>query len=147
MFYPEIPTRLPMMSGNPLPKGVIAGAQVDALRLLTDPETFGGRTPAYFDTAVSHLIVDGQDLFILRKPLDHVGFKCATVKDRWNWCETQCMRGFSRLGAVSARPLPLVRRERRLCLGGPGSIRDWVLKITCESVIVEPGFITLRRAA
>ena len=147
MFYPEIPTRLSSMLRNPLPNGVNAGAQVDAVRLLTDPETFGGRTPTYFDTAVSHLVVDGRDLFILRKPLDHDGFKCATVEDRWNWCETQCMRGFSRLGAVSARPLPIVWRERRLCLGGPGSIRDWVLKITCESVIVEPGFITLRRAA
>lgn len=147
MFYPEIPTRLPGMIHNPLPNGMISGGQVDTVRLLTDEKTFGGRKPAYYDTAVSHLFVDGRDLFILRKPIECDGFACATTEDRWNWCEAQCMKGFSSLGAVAVRPLPIVRREGRLCLGGPGSIRDWVLKITCQSVIVEPGFITLRRAA
>ena len=147
MFYPEIPKRLPAMLRRPLLNGMVTGAQVDAVRLLTDPETFGGRAPTYFDTVVSDLVVEGRDLFILRKPLDRDGFKCTTAEDRWNWCEAQCMHGLSRSGAVSVRPVPLVRREGRLCLGGPGSIQDWVLKITCDSVIVEPGFITLRRAA
>jgi hypothetical protein len=147
MFYPDVPARLPTIPRHPLPNTTISGSQVETVRFLTDPQTFGGRTPTCFDTTVSHLVVDGRDLYILRKPVEHGAFSCATVHDRWEWCETQCMRGGSSLGAVTARPLPIAQREGRLFLGGPGSIRDWVLKITCESVIVEPGFITLRRAA
>jgi len=147
VFYPEIPTRLRMPSRRNLPQSEVTAEQDEIVRLLTDPETFGGREPAYFDTAVSYLVVDGVHLYVLRKPLDHDGLRCATVEDRWNWCEAQCMRGFSSLGAVMARPLPIARREGQLFLGGPGYICDWVLKVTCQSVVVEPGFITLRRAA
>ncbi|KCZ59383.1 hypothetical protein [Hyphomonas chukchiensis] len=147
MFYPQIPSRQTETLRRGLPNSPIAAEQVEIVRLLTDPETFGGHAPAYFDTAVSHLFVNGSHLYVLRKPIDDDGFRCATVNERWDWCETQCMRGVSGFGVVAARPLPIVRREGRLCLGGPGSIRDWVLKITCESVTVDPGFITLRRAA
>jgi hypothetical protein len=147
LFYPDVPTRLRHASRTPLPEGRICGAQVDVVRLLVDPQTYGGRKPAYFDTAVSHLIVDDRNLYILRKAIDHDGSKCATLEDRWNWCEAQCMQGVSLPGAVRARPLPVARREGQLHLGGPGSIRDWVLKITYESVLVDAGFITLRCAA
>jgi len=147
MFYPDVPARLSSIPRHYSPSSAISESQVETVRFLTDPETFGGRVPAYFDTAVSHLVVDGRDVFILRKPAANGEFKCATVHDRWEWCETQCMRGVSNAGAVIARPLPIARREGRLFLGGPGRICDWVLKITCRSVVVEPGFITLHRAA
>ena len=147
MFYPDIPTRQQMPSRRKRPASEVLAEQSETVRLLIDPDTYGGREPAYFDTAVSHLFVEGIHLYVLRKPLDHDGFWCATVEDRWNWCEAQCMRGFSSLGAVMARPLPIARREGKLFLGGPGHICDWVLKVTCQSVVVEPGFITLRRAA
>ncbi|MEH6695710.1 MAG: hypothetical protein V7675_11725 [Hyphomonas sp.] len=147
MFYPEIPSRQTEPVRHRLPNSPIAAEQVDIVRFLTDPETFGGHAPAYFDTAVSHLFVCGSHLYVLRKPIDDDGFRCATVHDRWDWCETQCMRGVSGFGVVGARPFPIVRREGRMYLGGPGSIRDWVLRITCESVTVDKGFITLQHAA
>ncbi len=147
MFYPDVPARLASIPRHKSPGMTIPESQVETVRFLTDPETFGGRAPTYFDTAVSHLVVDGRDVFILRKPVEVGDFKCATVHDRWEWCEAQCMRGASSIGAVLARPLPIARREGRLFLGGPGRICDWVLKITCQSVLAEPGFITLHRAA
>lgn len=147
MFYPEIPTRLRVPSRSRLSQSEVFAEQTETVRLLTDPATYGGREPAYFDTAMSHLVVEGIHFYVLRKPLDHDGLRCRTVEERWNWCEAQCMCGFASIGAVMARPLPIARRGGQLYLGGPGHICDWVLKVTCQSVVVEPGFITLRRAA
>ena len=145
--YPEIPTRRPIVSIVPFSDRGMAPEQAGVVRLLVDPQTYGGRKPAHFDTAVSHLFVDEDCVYILRKPGNFSGVKCLTPEDRWQWCEAQCMKGFARLGAIEARPLPIARRNGVLCLGGPGSIQDWVLKITCGKIIVETGFITLRHAA
>ncbi|WP_035613051.1 hypothetical protein [Hyphomonas johnsonii] len=126
------------------------GLSVDQMRIvrfLRDPATFGGRRPAYFNTAVSHLFVDGPHLYVLHKPVRCDGYSCQTPEERWHWCEAQCMRAVPRTGRGPARPLPIVRRANRFFLGGPGSIQDWVLKISCASVAVDSGLITLNQAA
>lgn len=105
----------------------VAAEQMEPLALLLDPDTYGGRSVAYVETAISHIIYAGDLTIVLRRPLALNGERLLTPHDRWVWCESQADRYRADPNETHIKVLPVARRDGRLHLGGPGEVLDWVL--------------------
>lgn len=108
----------------------VAAEQVAVVRLLNDPQTHGGKRPAYVETALSHIFCVGDITYILKRPMRIDGGDWRTPEARWAWCEDQCLAegGHDILRGRRLVPVRIARRAGGLHLGGPGELEDCVLR-------------------
>ena len=108
----------------------IAAEQLATVRLLLDPQTHGGASPGYLETAISHIFLIGEKRLILKRPMKVPTADWRSPQARWSWCTERCMRAFDSGEAGRYGVLPVMRRNGALCLGGPGELEDCVLVCT-----------------
>ncbi|TMV09023.1 hypothetical protein FGK63_07840 [Ruegeria sediminis] len=99
------------------------------IAFLADPATHDGQQVQRVDTHISHIFLTDTEAFKLKRPIRTNFLDFSTLNRR----EAACRREIEVNQTVAAQiyrdVLPIVRRERRLQLGGQGDPVDWVVRM------------------
>lgn len=107
--------------------------QDDVIAFLSDPSTYGERKESgpveRIDTHISHLFLTPGRVYKLKRAVALEFLDFTALENREAACRRELEINRQTAPELYMRVLPITRTGDRLCLGGAGTVRDWVVEM------------------
>lgn len=102
--------------------------QREVIAFLSDPTTHGGASVARVDTHISRIFLAGDRAWKMKRALRTNYLDFSTLDQRKRMCRRE-LEVNRVAGDIYLRATPVVRRDGRLRLGGPGEPVEWLVEM------------------